>query len=436
MILFFISIAVLVIAVLWLLLPVFSKDAELAEPNRTDINVDIAKAQARELQQRLDAGELSAEDYADEKARLEASLARDIEKEELTSSNAKGQWLFWPVAAAIPIAAGAIYLTLGTPQALDPQAHIRPVQQANASQGNTPPANGLQQQAPPIEEIIVGIQQRLEVEPEDAQAWFMLGRAHLTVGNYQDAVVALRNSVEIDDSNVNVRIRLADALALSQNRSLAGEPAEILKSVLEIEPEHPQGLWLYGMALNEAGEPAEAIEVWNRLLPLLSSDPRSQGEVEQLIASAAAQLPGNQTTGQTTGTASSQTPVVTTTDSAGASTGEGVEVVVDVQPGLADDLPADTPVFVYAKAVNGPPMPLAVVKRSLADLPMTLTLTDAQAMIENMTISAFEEVIIGARISLSGNPVGQSGDLFFESGSVKQEGLATPVQITISERLP
>ena len=136
MILFFISTALLVIAVLAWLLPVFSRDAELAEPNRTDINVGIAKAQARELQQRRDAGELSADDYADEKTRLEAALARDIEKEEqTTSSSAKGQWLFWPVAGAIPIAAGVLYLSLGTPQALDPQARIRqPSQQATAPQ--------------------------------------------------------------------------------------------------------------------------------------------------------------------------------------------------------------------------------------------------------------------------------------------------------------
>ena len=430
MILFFISTALLVIAVLAWLLPVFSRDAELAEPNRTDINVGIAKAQAQELQQRRDAGELSADDYADEKARLEAALARDIEKEEqTTSSSAKGQWLFWPVAGAIPIAAGVLYLSLGTPQALDPQARMRqPSQQATAPQQPTP--QQAPQQAPPIDEIIAGIQQRLEVEPDDAEAWFMLGRAHLTVGEYQDAASALRKSVAIDDSNVNVRIRLADALALTQNRSLAGEPTEILKSVLEEEPQHPQGLWLYGMALNEVGEPAQAIEVWNRLLPLLSSDPRSQGEVEQLIANAAAQLPA----GERAQTENSQPPADV---SAGVSnTSGGVEVIVDVQPALAAGLSPETPVFVYAKAFNGPPMPLAVVKRSLADLPMTLTLTDAQAMMPSMNISAFDEVIVGARISKSGDPVGQPGDLFFETGSVRKDALTAPVQITISEVLP
>ena len=426
MILFFISIAVLVIAVLALLLPVFSRDVGHAEPNRTDINVGIARAQSQELQQRLEAGEISADDYTDEKARLEATLARDIEKEEQTApASASGQWMFWPVAGAIPIAAGAIYLTLGAPQALDPQAHVRPPQQATAPQQQTPT-----QAAPPIEEIIAGIQQRLEVEPDDAEAWFMLGRAHLTVGDYQDAASALRKSVEIDDSNVNVRIRLADAIALVQNRSLAGEPTDILKSVLEEEPEHPQGLWLYGMALNEVGESAEAIEVWNRLLPLLASDPRSQGEVERLIASAAAQLPAGE------GAQAASPTVPQPTDSSAGDRNAGVEVVVDVQPGLADDLSPDTPVFVYAKAFNGPPMPLAVVKRSLADLPLTLTLTDAQAMVENMNISAFEEVIVGARISKSGNPVGQSGDLYFETGSVNKAGLTAPVQITISESLP
>jgi len=282
---FFISIAVLVIVVLAFLLPVFSRDAEVSEPNRTDINVGIAKAQAAELRQRFEAGEINAEVYADEKARLEAGLARDIEKEEMAVSvNTKGQWLLWPLAAVIPVAAGALYLTLGTPEALDPASHVRPPPEAVASQ---PPA-------PDMQVIVSRIQQQLEEQPDDARGWFMLGRAHLTLGEYTEAEVALRKSVEIDSSNVDVQIRLADAIALTQGGSLSGEPVGILKSALQVEPNHPQGLWLYGMALNEGGEHSEAIAVWNRLLPQLVSDPRSTAEVEQLIDQARSQLPAGE----------------------------------------------------------------------------------------------------------------------------------------------
>ena len=249
MILFFLSSALLVIVAMALLLPVFHRSAS-AEPNRTDINVGIAKAQARELKQRLESGEISQQDYEDEKTRLEAGLARDIENEETLAANTHGRWLQWPLAVAFPIAAGALYLTLGTPEALDPSSYVRPaVETAQQSQQS--------QQVPDMQTIMERIKLQLEETPDNAQAWFMLGRGHLTLGEYTQAETALRKSYELDASNIDVRIRLADAIALGQDGRLAGEPTEILIDTLEIQPNHPQGLWLYGICLLYTSDAAD-----------------------------------------------------------------------------------------------------------------------------------------------------------------------------------
>ncbi len=431
MILFFILSALLVILTLVLLLPVFYRDADVAEPNRTDINVGIAKAQARELKQRLDAGEISQQDYADEKTRLEAGLARDIESEEVTSANTLGQWMQWPLLAALPVAAGALYLTLGSPEALDPESYVRQAPVAASQQGQ-----GQQtQQAPDMQVIMARIKAQLEETPDDAQGWFMLGRGHLTLGEYTEAELALRRSLEIDDSNIDVRIRLADAIALTQDGRLVGEPTEVLKSALDLQPNHPQGLWLYGMAKNQNGEPAQAIAIWQRLLAQLGNDPQAKSEVEQLIAEANAQLPEAdriaigelpETLPETQPETRAETRV----------SGAGIKISVDVKPGLADDLPADTAVFIYAKAASGPPMPLAVVRQSLSELPITVNLTDAQAMMEAMKISAFDEVVVGARISKTGDPIAQSGDFFSESATIKHKEQTGGIALTISGVVP
>jgi len=422
---FFLIAALLVIAVLVLLLPVFRRTTEGGLPERSDINASVAKSQAAELKLRLDSGEISQEVYQDEKNRLTATLARDIEKDKRSIGEGKntGQWMLWPLAAVVPIAAGMLYINLGTPAAIDPASHV-------AAAVAAPPAGGGQQAPPDMQQIVTRIKQQLELNPEDARGWFMLGRAHLTLGEYQEAEVALRRSLEVDSTNIDASIRLADALALKQQGSLMGEPVQILQTALETNPNHPQGLWLFGMALNEARNYNEAIVVWQRLLPLLSDDPNSAREVEQLIAGAQQRMSELETTPQNTAAVQAEQ-----SQSKQEAAGE-LQITVDVKAGMATDIPEGTPVFIYAKAASGPPMPLAVVRHTLNELPLTVTLTDDQAMMEDLKLSAFDEVIVGARISLSGDPIARAGDLFIESDSIDTSTQKSPVSLTIADIVP
>ena len=128
-------------------------------------------------------------------------------------------------------------LLLGTPAAIDPANRVA-IQNSETVQQQ-------QQQVPDMRDIVVRIREQLQKTPEDARGWFMLGRAYLSLGEYQQAATALRKSVSIDDSDIDARIRLADAIALSQQGSLAGEPMELLKSALQEHPDHVQGCLLY-----------------------------------------------------------------------------------------------------------------------------------------------------------------------------------------------
>jgi cytochrome c-type biogenesis protein CcmH len=104
---------------------------------------------------------------------------------------------------------------------------------------------------------------------------------------------------------------------------------------------------------------------------------------------------------------------------------------VDISAELRTQAAPETAVFVYAKAMQGPPMPLAVKRLQLKDLPITLSLSDSDAMTPSMKLSSFDQVVVGARVSMSGNPVAQSGDFYTEQDSVDRANPPSQISLTI-----
>lgn len=407
MITFFLLAAGLVVVVLALLLPTLTRNHHSAD--RREINVSIARSQLAELVQKQSDGELKQEEFEREKQRLERDLADAISEDTERHRQHTGQWVLWPLAAFVPMLAGLIYLTVGTPDAIDPANRV----------AAAPPV----QEAPDMREVVARIKERLQQDPDDATGWFMLGRAHMTLGEFNEAVPAIRKAYEMTGDEPEIMVRLADAIAMSQGGSMGGEPEPLLVKALAMQPDNLQGLWLLGIAQNERGAHAEAVATWQTLLPLLAGDPRSQQQVQQLIADASA------------ANGLANTPAANnavTIQSETASDGASVTVEVALGEGVAADLPSDTTVFVYAKAQQGPPMPLAVSRHTLADLPLSIRLTDADAMMPAMKLSAFEQVIVGARVSLSGDAIAQPGDFIGEVAEVPSNQSA-PVRIEITQ---
>jgi len=423
---FFLLSAVLVLLVLALLLPLLARRDQVTDGlDRQQINVAIARTQLEDLQLRLHEGELSNSEFDLERQRLERDLAGDIERGPEAKQQAGGQWMLWPVAGLVPVAAGFIYLTLGTPAAID-QIPAQTATEVQAAGSQTPPT-------PDMKDVVARIRQQLADNPDDARGWFMLGRAHMTLGQFDEAVVAIRKSLELTGDDPEMLVRLADAVAMSQQGSMVGEPEALLDRVLAIEPQNMQGLWLLGMAQSERGDYTAAIATWNGLLPLLQGDARSQGEVKQLIARARQQTgysAGEVTEPDTANSAQTAVaPGAQVTQSQNAPGAGQVTIKVQLSESVAQDLPASTPVFVYAKATNGPPMPLAVARRTLGDIPFTVTLSDDDAMMPAMRLSQFAEIDVGARISLSGDAIASSGDFYGELSIASGDGEDVTIEI-------
>ncbi len=120
---------------------------------------------------------------------------------------------------------------------------------------------------------------------------------------------------------------------------------------------------------------------------------------------------------------------------AGGANDQAIEVIIKLDPKLAVKASPDDMVFIYAKALSGPPMPLAAVRKQVRELPITIRLDDSMAMMPEMKLSAFPEVAVGARVSLSGNPIAKSGDLEGEIKPVKP-GQPGPVMVIIDSIHP
>jgi cytochrome c-type biogenesis protein CcmH len=239
---------------------------------------------------------------------------------------------------------------------------------------------------------------------------------------------------------------------------------------MKADPNNQRGTWLLGVAEYQAGRYDAAIAKWNRLLELLPKDSTVTQSVKEQIARAEAERDGREppppamapsaasraSSGSTASTPSgaaaaaprstaanaspasapaSAAAAASATPKAGAESGPHLTVKVMLDPALTSKVaPGDT-VFVYAKAASGPPMPLAIQRLRADQLPATVVLTDGMGMMPSMRLSQFPQVIIGARVSKSGNAIAQSGDLQTISKPLDVASTA-PINLTIDQAVP
>jgi cytochrome c-type biogenesis protein CcmH len=402
MIVFWIFAALMLAAALLLLVPALLGRKQVRDLDRNQQNVAIARERMKELEAEYGRGTLSETDYEQAKRELEQALLYDVEAtaEPVTTS---------PATAA----RGALLWVVGTPSALQPQ-----VQSTAAPQGHA----GGDTTAATMEQLVAGLVEKLQEEPENAEGWFMLGRSYMSMGRYSEAANAFKRVHDLVGDEPAVMLRYADALAMAQGGRIAGEPFEFIKRALELKPDDTTGLWLAGLGYEEQGQYEQAVQHWRKLETLMQDDPASQNEVRNLIARAEQKL-GRAVTVETAPTK----PV--------AASSVALKVTVSLDAALQDKVSAEDTVFIFARAMEGPPMPLAAVRKQVRDLPLTVTLDDSMAMMPQMKLSNYANVLVGARISKSGTAKTESGDL---TGEIENVATNTTDQITltISKRIP
>jgi cytochrome c-type biogenesis protein CcmH len=269
-----------------------------------------------------------------------------------------------------------------------------------------------------MESLVRQLAERLESDPDNADGWYMLARSYMAMGRFEDAIVALEKLRALIGDHPTALVMLADATAMSQGGALAGRPEELVLKVLEQQPDDATALWLAGKAAEERGDYAVAVDYWRRAEPALAEEPDMQAELRQMISQAEA----------AGGLEASEPP--RPVPAAGS-----IDVTVDIDPVLVAEARPDDRLFVFARAVEGPPMPLAAARLTVADLPARVTLDDSMAMMPAMKLSSVPQVQVVARVSRGGEPVAQSGDLESEP-QIVDVGAGAAVSLVIDRKVP
>lgn len=424
---FLLAAALLVIVTLLLLLRPWRRggaDRKVAASSALDINTSLYRDQLLELDRDLAAGTLAAADHAQSRAELQRRLLEDAGARDAPAAAAVGvRKTSLAIVLVVPLVAGSLYALLGQPAALDPRVR-----------------QGLTQAD--VEQMVQGLAARLEKNPDDPKGWAMLGRSYRLMGRTREAQAAFARVGPTINTDPVLLVEYADTLATTANGNLEGQPLALVERALALDPNQPMALALAATAAFKRQDFALAAQHWERLLPSLPPD----SEDASWVASRLAEIRG---AGAISGAAPAAAPVAGAVTAARAAMPPSISAAapksapaasseirgrVSLAPALAAEvLPTDT-VFVFARAVQGPRMPLALQRARVSELPLSFRLDDSSAMAPELKLSGATEVRIEARISRSGSATPAANDLI-GVGPVVKPG-AGDVSVLIDQRRP
>jgi cytochrome c-type biogenesis protein CcmH len=269
---------------------------------------------------------------------------------------------------------------------------------------------------PDIEAMVTSLAARLESDPDDLNGWKMLGRSYMTMQNFAAAVDAYERAVEIEESqNAQTLVDLGSALLARDNAGIQGRTSALFEAALALEPNNPNALFYGGIAALNRDDVDLAAERWEILLGLNPPE-----EIRGILEQRVAEWRGEPLTAQ------EAPPVVPV--------GPVVSAEISVVPAIQASLPADASVFIIARDPAQPSPPIAVTRRQLSELPAVVTLGDSESMIPGRNLSSFAEFEIIARVSVSGQPIAQSGDWF--AAAIVKPAEGDEISLLIEQQVP
>ncbi len=406
MIAFYLSGAALVVAALVLLLrPWWLQNRRTASADsQAALNVAIHRDRLAEIERDHLNGTLTTPDLAEAREELQRQLLEDTAAADTVPGGSGDRRLGIALALVLPVLAVALYALLGSPSAILPETER--TQKATAD----------------MEQLTMRLAQKLEQNPDNPEGWAMLARSYKSFGRWDDAERAFGRIGPTLEKSPELLAEYAEMLAQRDN-GFGDRARALIRKALEIDPRNMLALFLGGGEAFESGRYSEAATLWERLLPQLEAGSEDAQMVEASLARARERSGGRAMSAAPQdevhrGVAKQGTDARPAKPAANAAA-SALSGRVELAAGLKGKAGPDDVVFIFARAVDGPRMPLAAKRARVADLPLDFVLDDSQAVMPGANLSSAQQVRVEVRISKSGTATPGTGDLTGKSEAVK-----------------
>lgn len=384
----------LLIALSFLLIPVLRGRRAQREEDRTALNVALYQERVAELQTQQSEGVLDAAQLDSGRAEAARELLADTEGVEKPRESRLGKPLPLLAAFLVPVLGVALYLHYGASDKVELTREF-----------SQPPVS--------MEDMTRRLERAAAAQPDSPEGLYFLGRAYMAQDRSADAAKVFERTVALAGRQPELLGQWAQAQYFADNKQWSPKVQALTDEALKLDPKEVTSLGLLGIAAFEGQRYQEAIDYWNRLLAQLPPEDNSRAALQGGIDRAAEKLKES---------GGSVAPVKAQ---------KQMQVRVDLAPDVkAKALPTDS-VFIFARAVKGPPAPLAAKRVTVADLPITVELGDSDAMMPQLKLSNFPEVQLVARISRAGQPttgewIGRSQPLASSTTALQQLTIDSP----------
>ncbi len=408
----------LVTALLFVVLPLWRSGLEKNAVQRDSANLEVFRDQIAEMDADLRNGLLTQAMYEQGKRELQSRLLDEVGEETneipLTVRN-QHKVLAIVLIVLLPLTAAGVYWKVGNQQALKQESRDR--NEGFASLNS--------------EAAIKMLEEQIAAKPDDVESLLQLAQSYSEAGRFTDAVTIYDKLTRLIPTEAQLWADYADVQAMASGKTLIGNPTKYLDKALVLDPDNFKALALSGSAAMERGDYAATIRHWERLLNMIPGEDENSKIVETGIQQARVLLA--QKNGATAPATAQRAPAKEQSQS--AQTGkESISGTVVLSDALKSRASPDDTLFILVRAAEGPKMPLAIVRKQVRDLPLKFTLDDTTSMSPQMKVSNFEQVVVIARVSKSGNAMTQAGDLMGMSATIKPG--AKGLKLVIDQVIP